>query len=101
MSEIAVIFKHALPNALLPLITVAGTNFGQQLAGALIIENVFSIPGIGYYMVNAINNRDYPAVEGSVIVLAIAFSLVMLLTDLIYAYVDPRIKAQYSSKGGK
>ena len=101
VSEIAVIFKHALPNALLPLITVAGTNFGQQLAGALIIENVFSIPGIGYYMVNAINNRDYPAVEGSVIVLAIAFSLVMLLTDLIYAYVDPRIKAQYSSKGGK
>ena len=66
-----------------------------MLGGALVIETVFSIPGLGLYMVKGISNRDYPAIQGAVIFLSIAFSLVMLLTDLIYAYVDPRIKSQY------
>lgn len=95
--ERKVIYKHALPNALIPVITVAGSSFGHMLGGTLVIETVFSIPGIGSYMINAVNNRDYPVVMGSVIFLAISFSLVMLIVDLIYAYVDPRIKAQYMS----
>lgn len=99
VSERNVIYKHALPNALIPIITVIGGSFAGSLGGTVIAESIFTIPGIGLYMTNAINNRDYPAVRGSVVILAIFFSLIMLLVDLIYAYVDPRIKAQYSGKG--
>jgi len=98
LSEQAVIFKHALPNALIPIITVLGNGFSMMLAGTIIIETVFAIPGIGTYMMNAINNRDYPVIEGSVIILAIVFSLIMLSVDLIYAFVDPRIKGQFAGK---
>jgi len=97
-TEFKVIYWHALKNALIPIITVAGTSFGIMLGGALVIETVFSIPGLGLYMVKGINNRDYPALQGAVIFLAIVFSLVMLLTDLVYAYVDPRIKGQYQNQ---
>ena len=96
-TEFKVIYSHALRNALIPIITSAGASFGIMLGGALVIETVFSIPGLGLYMVKGISNRDYPAIQGAVIFLSIAFSLVMLLTDLIYAYVDPRIKSQYVS----
>jgi len=95
LSERAVILRHALPNALIPVITVAGLNFGTLLGGTLIIETVFSIPGVGYYMISAVNNRDYLVVQGCVIFLAIVFSLVMLLTDIAYSYIDPNIRAQY------
>ena len=71
------------------------------LGGTVIIENVFSIPGIGQYMVQAIGQRDYPVVQGSVVFLAILFSLIMLVVDLAYAYIDPRIKAQYIESGKK
>lgn len=98
ITERAVIMRHALPNALLPIITVAGTSFGSLMGGTLVIESVFSIPGIGYYMISAINNRDYPVVRGCVIFLAVMFSLIMLLTDLCYSFADPRIKAQYEGK---
>lgn len=98
ISERAVILRHALPNALLPIITVAGTSFGSLMGGTLVIESVFSIPGIGYYMISAINNRDYPVVRGCVIFLAVLFSLIMLLTDLCYSFADPRIKAQYEGR---
>lgn len=90
-----VIWKHALPNALIPIITVCGSRFGFMLGGTVIIESVFSIPGIGMYMVKGINSRDYPVVQGSIIYIAFIFAFIMLITDLIYAYVDPRIKAQY------
>lgn len=90
-----VIYKHALPNALIPIVTVAGTNFGRSLGGTVIIENVFSMPGIGSYMVTAINQRDYLVVQGSVILLAVSFCFIILLVDIIYAFIDPRIKAQY------
>ena len=70
-----------------------------MFGGSLIIEQVFSIPGIGTYMITAVNSRDYPVVEGCVIFLAITFSIMMLLVDLAYAYIAPRIKAQY--EGGK
>ena len=95
LKEKAVIWKHALPNALIPIITLCGSRFGFMLGGTVIIESVFSIPGIGMYMVNGINSRDYPVVQGSIIYIAFIFAFIMLITDLIYAYVDPRIKAQY------
>lgn len=95
----SVIYRHALPNALIPVITVASMSFGTSLGGTLIAETIFSIPGIGVYIVNAVNNRDYPVVQGGVIVLAITFSIIMLLCDLLIAAVDPRVKAQIS--GGR
>ena len=99
VSKRNVIYKHALPNALIPVITVAGMSFGSSLGGTLIAETIFSIPGVGVYIVNAVNNRDYPVVQGGVILLAVAFSLIMLACDLLMAAIDPRIKAQIT--GGK
>jgi peptide/nickel transport system permease protein len=104
LSERNVIYKHALPNALIPIITVAGSSFAQMFGGSLIIETIFSIPGIGTYMITAVNSRDYPVVQGCVIFLAITFGIMMLLVDLGYAFIDPRIKAQYignKKKGGR
>ncbi|MCI5647919.1 MAG: ABC transporter permease [Fusicatenibacter sp.] len=101
ISERNVIWKHALPNALIPIITLCGSRFGAMLGGTVIIESVFSIPGIGTYLVNGINSRDYPIVQGSIIYIAFIFAFIMLFTDLIYAYVDPRIKAQYVSAAPK
>lgn len=98
VSEKKVLMGHILPNSMIPIITYAGTQFSGLLGGAIVIENVFTIPGIGTYMVEAINYRDYGAVQGSVIFSAITFSVVMLIVDVIYAYVDPRIKAQYENK---
>jgi peptide/nickel transport system permease protein len=95
----SVIYKHALPNALIPVITVASMSFGTSLGGTLIAETIFSIPGVGVYIVNAVNNRDYPVVQGGVIILAITFSFIMLACDLLIAAVDPRVKAQIT--GGK
>ncbi len=97
LSERKVIYRHALRNALIPVITAAGQGFGIMLGGALVIETVFSIPGLGTYMVSAIGNRDYPAIQGAVVFLSIVFGLAMLLVDLIYAFVDPRIKSQYKN----
>ncbi|MCD8126895.1 MAG: ABC transporter permease [Clostridiales bacterium] len=93
-----VTFKHVMPNALIPLITSLGSVFASSLGGTVVIESIFVIPGIGLYMSNGILNLDYPAVRGGVVVIAIAFSFVMLAVDLIYAYVDPRIKAQCEGK---
>ena len=98
VSEKKDLMGHILPNSMIPIITYAGTQFSGLLGGAIVIENVFTIPGIGTYMVQAINYRDYGAVQGSVIFSAITFSVVMLIVDVIYAYVDPRIKAQYENK---
>jgi ABC-type dipeptide/oligopeptide/nickel transport system permease component len=98
MSELRVLFRHALPNALLPVITVIGNGMGRLLAGAVVIETIFSIPGVGMYLVGGINTRDYAVVQSSVIFLAIAFALIMLLVDLVYAFIDPRIKAQFQGK---
>lgn len=92
-----VIIKHALKNALIPIITMMGTTLGRLLGGTMIIETIFSLPGMGAYIIGAVNNRDYPVVQGGSIVLAIAFSMAMLLIDLLYAVVDPRIKAKYTS----
>ena len=96
--ELRIIYGHALKNALIPIITTIGTHIGYSLGGALIQETIFSIPGIGTYMVNAIGNRDYPAVQGGVLIIAVVFTIVVLITDLIYVFVDPRLKSQYTYK---
>lgn len=99
--ERQVIIKHALKNSMIPIITVMGTHFGKMLGGTMIIETIFSIPGMGTLIINAVNGRDYPVVQIGSVFLAIAFSFCMLLVDLMYAAVDPRIKAKYSGKGRK
>lgn len=95
-SERAVIWKHALKNALLPVITVLGNNFGSLFGGAVVTETLFAIPGIGSLLVTGINTRDVPIVTASVLVVAVIFSLIMLGVDLLYAYIDPRIKSKYT-----
>ncbi len=96
-----VIYKHALKNGLIPIITMFGSTFGHMLGGMMIIETVYAIPGMGTYIITAVNNRDYPVVQGGTIFLAITFSVCMLLVDLAYAAVDPRIKAQYEGQNRK
>lgn len=91
-----VIRKHALKNALIPTITVTGLQIGSLLAGSVLTETVFSLPGIGRLIIQSIEGRDIPMVLGCIIVFTIGFSLVNLIVDLLYAFVDPRIKAQYS-----
>jgi peptide/nickel transport system permease protein len=95
LAEGKVILYHMLPNALIPIITLIGGSFGMSIAGTIVIEQVFSIPGVGSYISQAITGRDYPVIQGCVIILAAFIAVVMLGVDLIYAYVDPRIKAQY------
>jgi len=87
-----VLVKHALRNALLPVVTVIGLQFGALIGGAVLTETVFSWPGVGRLLVDSIFSRDYPVVQGVVLMLAVAFILVNLLVDLLYAYVDPRIR---------
>lgn len=99
-TERVVTYKHALRNALIPVVTQAGVTFGMLLCGTLVSETVFSIPGLGTYMVTAIKSRDYPAIQGAVIFVAVAFGFVMLAVDILYAVIDPRIRAQFSN-GGK
>jgi ABC-type dipeptide/oligopeptide/nickel transport system permease component len=95
--ERAVTYKHALKNALIPIITVIGMQTATMFGGSLVAEAIFSIPGVGSYMLTAINNRDYPAVRGGVLIIAICFCIIMLIVDIIYAIVDPRIREQYES----
>lgn len=99
VKEWKVIVHHVLPNSMIPVVTSLGTSFANMMGGAIVIENVFSIPGMGQYIVTAINSRDYNVIQGSVIVLAVIFSTIMLLIDLLYAAIDPRIKAQYVGTG--
>ncbi|MCC8059517.1 MAG: ABC transporter permease [Clostridiales bacterium] len=96
-SELNVIVGHALPNALITIVTVIGIQFGHGLGGAIISEQVFSIPGIGKLMVDAIGNRNYPVVQGGVLLIALSFSIVNLLVDILYAFIDPRIQTAYGS----
>lgn len=93
--EKVVILHHALKNALIPVITVVGLSFGQLMAGALMTEVIFSIPGIGRLMVDSIKMRDTPMVLGCVLFVAITFSIVNLIVDLVYTFVDPRIKTKF------
>jgi peptide/nickel transport system permease protein len=98
LSERKVLYRHGLKNALIPVIMIAGTMFGLSLGGALIAEVIFSIPGLGNYTLVALANRDYPAIQGSVLFLSTLFCLVILLIDILFAFVDPRIRSQYVRK---
>jgi peptide/nickel transport system permease protein len=92
LSERIVVYKHALRNALIPIITLLGLSFGSMLSGAVIVETVFGWPGLGRYLVTGISNRDFPVVQGAVLIIAVGFVLANLITDLVYGFVDPRIR---------
>lgn len=95
--EMKVIYGHALKNALIPIIMTIGNMIGSSLGGALIAETIFSIPGMGVFMMNGISQRDYPVVQGGVLFISVCFCLCMLLVDIVFALVDPRIRSQYKS----
>lgn len=96
--EVTITIRHALRNAQIPILACIGNQLGSALGGALIIENIFGIPGIGKYVTDAISARNFPAVQGGVVILAITYTLVNLLVDLSYTFVDPRLKTEFSSE---
>ena len=92
LRELFVVARHAVPNALIPLVTVIGLQFGYILGGAVVIETIFTWPGVGLFTIQAILNRDYPVVQASVFILATAVVLINLTVDLLYVWLDPRIR---------
>ena len=100
ISGASLIFRHALRNALIPIITVIGMEIPGLFGGSIIIEQIFAIPGLGQLMVNAIYQRDYPLIRGSVLLVAVTASVINLLIDLVYAAIDPRVKAAFKNSGG-
>ncbi len=98
LKQNSVIFHHALKNAILPVITVTGFNAGYLLGGAIVIEEVFALPGMGRLALYAIYQRDYPIIQAIVLIIAILFVIVNLITDLIYALADPRIRLENTSR---
>jgi peptide/nickel transport system permease protein len=92
LSERAVVWRHALPNALVPIVTVVGLQFGALLAGAIVTEKIFSWPGLGRLAVDAISNRDYALVQGCLLSIGLTYVLVNLLTDVVYRWVNPRMR---------
>jgi len=92
--ERLVVYRHALRNALIPVVTVAGIQVGYLLGGAIIVEQIFALPGVGTLVLNGISQRDYPVVQGGVLFIATSFVLVNLAVDIVYAYVDPKIHYQ-------
>ncbi len=97
--EKSIILQHALKNALLPIVTVIGVDFGYLLGGTVVIESVFAMQGLGTHLITAIRMKDTPVVMAAVMFITVAYSLVNLATDILYAYIDPRIKSQYA--GGR
>jgi ABC-type dipeptide/oligopeptide/nickel transport system permease component len=91
LSERAIVYGHAVRNALIPVITVAGISFGRLLGGSIVTETVFAYPGIGKMLIDGIFARDYPMIQGAVLVYALIFTFLNLLVDMTYGYVDPRI----------
>src|SRR5690348_16203455 len=92
LRERVVVGRHALRTALIPIITVLGLDFGYYLTGSILTETIFSWPGLGRYVVNAIARRDLPGVQGAVLFMSVVFVLVNLVTDLAYAKADPRVR---------
>jgi ABC-type dipeptide/oligopeptide/nickel transport system permease component len=92
LKERVVIVKHALKNALIPIITVVGLQFGLLLGGAVLTETVFAWPGIGRLIVDSILARDYPVIQGTILIFGLLYILVNLFVDMIYAFIDPRIR---------
>jgi len=94
-SERIVIYKHALRNALLPVITVIGNEFGYLLGGTVLVESIFGIPGLGLLTITSIRSKDIPQTTACVLFLAALNVVIILIVDILYAYIDPRIKAKY------
>jgi peptide/nickel transport system permease protein len=92
LSELSVVWRHALRNAWLPVLTLVGLQLGALLGGAVITETVFAWPGVGSLLVDAIRSRDYPVVQACVLLISLAYVVVNTLTDLFYAWADPRIR---------
>jgi len=101
LSERVVVYRHALKNALIPVITIVGGMFGASLGGSLITETIFSIPGLGQYTMTGLNNRDYPVIQSSILILSVLSSIILLVIDILYAVVDPRIRSQFARKKAK
>lgn len=102
LSEFQVIWGHALKNALIPVLTVVGMQIGFVFGGAMVVETVFTVPGIGSLLMTAIRQKNFPVILGSVLLLSIIVSFMNLLVDILYGFIDPRIRAQYAGKpGGK
>jgi peptide/nickel transport system permease protein len=95
LTENRVIYRHGLKNAMIPVLMVIGGVFGVSLGGALIAEVIFSLPGLGQYTLTGLGNRDYPVIQGSVLFISTIFALVILLVDVLFALIDPRIRSQY------
>ena len=100
-SEAKVLFRHGLKNAVIPVIMVVGSIFGIAMGGSMIAEVIFSIPGLGSYTLSALQARDYPVIQTGVLFMSTMFAIVLLLIDIIFAIVDPRIRAQYGRRTGK
>jgi peptide/nickel transport system permease protein len=94
LHQTAIVLRHALPNALIPVVTVIGLQFGNLLSGAVITESVFARVGLGKLVVDSIQNKDFPTVQGVILVLATIYVVVNLVVDLSYAVIDPRIRLQ-------
>jgi len=92
VAEQVMLLRHAMKNALIPIVTVMGIQLGRLLGGAVIVEQIFALPGVGTLLVSAITERDYPMVQGTVLAMGLLFILVQLLVDLCYGYIDPRIR---------
>ena len=98
VKENKIIWKHAIRNALLPVVTTMGVNFGWALGGSVITETVFGMSGVGTLTLLSVRSKDVPLVMGCVLFMSLLFSLITLVVDISYAYIDPRIKAQYGFK---
>lgn len=101
LKENVIIMKHALRNALIPVVTLMGLQFGRQLSGVFVIETIFAIPGLGKLLVDACSVKNIPVVQGGVIFIAVVYGFVNLLVDIIYGFIDPRISSMYKRKGVK
>jgi len=99
LPEYKVIWKHAFKNAMLPIVNGTGLAFVGLLGGSVIIEQIFAIPGLGQYILRGVRGRDTPVVMATTIFLAALFCIMVFVIDMLYAYLDPRIKAKFSSKG--
>lgn len=100
-TETKVLYRHALKNAIIPTVQIVGTIFGGSLGGAMIAEVIFSVPGLGSYMLSGLTSRDYPVIQGTSFFLSFVYSLVILLIDVTFAFIDPRIRSKYSRKKKK
>ena len=96
LSNNKILFKHGLRNLLVPVITIIAMDFGSYLSGAVLTESIFGLPGIGRMLLNAIMQRDFPVIQGTVLFMALTFVIINILVDLIYGWIDPRIREELS-----